>query len=310
MNAELWHTFTTVAEVGTISGAARQLNLSQSAVSQKIQQLEREYGCTLLVRTPHGVMLTPAGEVLYRYAHKILRIIDQSRQALAQDPRGQRLAIGASLTVAEYVLPDVLGRWYRGPAQPELSVVMANSRNVFDQVLNGSVDVGLIEAELASPQVLTRRFADDRLAVVTSATHPWAALQVVPLPAFLAEPLIIREPGSGTRAVLEAALAQIGLGVEDLTVRLVLGTTQAIKAMVAQGVGVSVLSVRAILPEERGRYHFVEVEGLRFVRSFYAVLRRDRQVPAALALVDRLVAYGRSEAGSVPASVQDTPSGT
>ncbi|MCL8208900.1 MAG: LysR family transcriptional regulator [Actinomycetia bacterium] len=307
MNAELWHTFTTVAEVGTISGAARQLNLSQSAVSQKIQQLEREYGCALFLRTAHGVMLTPAGEVLYRYAHKILRIIDQSRQALAADPRGQRLAIGASLTVAEYVLPDVLGRWYRGSAQPELSVVMANSRTIFDQVLHGTVDVGLIEAELGSPQVLTRRFADDHLVVVTSARHPWASRRTVRLPEFLAEPLIIREPGSGTRGVLESALAQVGLGVEDLTVRLVLGTTQAIKAMVAQGVGVSVLSARAILPEERGRYHLAEVEGLRFTRSFYAVLRRDRQVPAALALIDRLVAYGRSAVGTGPAAAVDAP---
>lgn len=273
MNPQTWETFRAVAEVGSITGAARVLNLSQSAVSQQVQQLEEHYGVRLLVRHAQGVQLTTAGEVLYRYVGKLLRTLDESRDeihALA-DPHPERLTVGASLTIAEYVLPRLLTRFYRPVPKDSLAVMMANSEAVLDFVVNQAVDIGLVETEVRRAEVVTRRFYTDTPAVIVHAAHPWAARRQIMLEELLAEPIILREPGSGTRAALERALNDRGLGVEDLSVRLILGTTQAIKAMVRMGLGCTVLSPLTILPGEHGDFHAVSVEGLVMTRYFYAV---------------------------------------
>jgi DNA-binding transcriptional LysR family regulator len=264
-------------------------------VSQQVQQLEEAYQCRLLARTTHGVFLTESGEALYRYVNKLLRTIHESREALATLNRRDvpRLTIGASLTIAEYVLPKVLGNLYHPEPQDRLSVMMANSRTVFDQVLNDVVDVGLIETELRSPQLVVRRFADDFPVVVVSSHHAWKERATVTLEEFLVEPIIIREPGSGTRVALEQALDYLGLGIEDLSVRLVLGTTQAIKAMVASGIGATVVSPLAILPAEQHQFHTVSVSGLNFLRSFFVIHKRDAVPPAGRRLIQALTVYGR-----------------
>lgn len=268
-----WETFRAVAEVGSISGAARVLNLSQSAVSQKIQQLEDQYGTSLLVRSTQGVRLTAAGEVLYRYVVKLLHTLDEAHdrvRALA-DERPGPIKVGASLTIAEYILPGLLTRFYGAELQGRLTVMMANSSAVLDLVASHAVDVGLVEHEIQRSDIVRRRFLRDVPTLLVHAGHRWAGRTRVSLDEFVHEPLILREPGSGTRAALEAALADVGLGVDDLTISLVLGTTQAIKAMVRAGLGSSVLSPLTVLPGERGDFWSVEVEELDFARSFYAV---------------------------------------
>ncbi len=151
MNQQSWETFRAVAEVGSISGAARVLNLSQSAVSQQIQQLESQYETHLLVRSEHGVRLTPAGEVLYRYAIKILTALDESHERIRGLSEGapERIRVGASFTIAEYLLPELLTRLYRPRSHGRITVTMANSAAVLDLVLHQAVDVGLVERDHA-----------------------------------------------------------------------------------------------------------------------------------------------------------------
>lgn len=274
MNPQSWETFRAVAEAGSISAAARTLNLSPSAVSQQIQQLEDGYHCRLLVRHTHGVALTAEGEVLYRYAKKLLRTLAESHEQLAQlsDPGTSRLRIGASLTIAEYVLPDVLVRLYRPEPRDHVSVMMANSDAVCDFVAHHAVDVGLVEAEVDRSPLVSQPFYTDELAVYVAASHPWAAVgRPVALDEFTREPLILREPGSGTRRALEKALSRHELGVEDLSVRLVLATTQAIKAMVRAGLGATVLSPLTIPSDEAAGFCRVAVPALDLTRHFYAV---------------------------------------
>lgn len=293
MQEQLWTTFKAVAEVGSISKAARQLNLSQSAVSQQVQQLEDEYGAALLIRSAQGVQLTPAGELLYRYVNRIVRTIQESREAVRSlsQPDAEKFRIGASLTIAEYLLPDLLTTvWRPGPHQ-NLAVIMANSRNVLDQVLHHQLDVGLIEADLRSPQLVTRPFQDDSPLVIVRQAHPWAGAGHVSVEEFLKEPLIIREPGSGTRMALEEGLDQVGLGLDSLNIRMVLGTTQAIKAMVLSGMGVSVLSPLTVRPTERADYQFVRVDGIDFRRSFYLIHQRDLSLPVARHFVEGLLRW-------------------
>ncbi|MDA8192634.1 MAG: LysR family transcriptional regulator [Thermaerobacter sp.] len=277
MNEQLWTTFKTVAEIGAISKAARHLNLSQSAVSQQIQQLEHHYECQLFTRTGHGVALTESGEVVYRYVTTLLQTLAESRRTLIalRTERPAPLRIGASMTIAEYVLPQVLPRFCTTESLPRISVIMANSRTTFDNVLHQDLDFGLVEAALTDPRLVVRPFLEDRPMAVTASHHPWRTRTEVSVEEFLAEPIILREAGSGTRMAIEEALQQIGLGVHNLKIELVLGTTQAIKSMVLANVGIAVLSPLAILPHETGLFHQVRVVGLNLRRHFSIVHPRD-----------------------------------
>ncbi len=281
MNEQIWVTFKTVAEIGTLSQAARSLNLSQSAVTQQVQQLEQNYDCALLVRSSHGVHLTEAGEIVYRYINDLLRLSHESHEAVhtLKAVRPITLRIGASLTVAEYVLPEILKKYCQQAHNVGITVLMANSRSVFDQVLHQECDVGIIETAFHHPQVTVQPFFADRPQVVVGNSHRWFNRREISLEEFLTEPLIIREPGSGTRLALEEALKAIHIDLQQVSIRLVLATTQAIKEMVKQGFGVSVLSPLIISPEEHESFRVLEVRGLNVFRNFSVISHRDAIPP-------------------------------
>ncbi|MCY0878918.1 MAG: LysR family transcriptional regulator [Firmicutes bacterium] len=290
MNEQIWRTFKAVSEHQSITQAARFLNLSQSAVSQHIHQLEAEYGTALFIRTAHGVRLTATGEIVYRYITHLLSILEESRQQVQEqlDMSPPKLVIGASLTIAEYILPHALPRIELPGGRQHVTVYMANSHDVLDRIINEDIDVGLIEAPIHDAKIVMRPFLEDRLKVVVSRDHPWARLSSVALEDFLAAPLIVREPGSGTRMVLEEALRQIGVPFSQLDIRFVLGTTQAIKAMIAQNMGISVLSPYTILPHEQHLFHLLPIRELALPRSLSLIHRHDLAHPAAKRLIRAL----------------------
>ncbi len=277
MNEQIWRTFKTVGEYRTVSRAARHLNLSQAAVSQHIHRLESDYGVPLFVRTSQGMVLNDAGEIAYRDIANLLAILDQSRQRIRehQDRTASRLTMGASLTIAEYVLPHALTAIDPQSQDPNIVVRMANSHDVFDQVVERDIDMGLVEAPVAHPEIAVRPFLEDRLKVVVTHYHPWANRSEVTLEELSRVPLIVREPGSGTRLVLEEALRQVGSSLNQLNIRFVLGTTQAIKAMIARGMGVSVLSPYCILPGEKELFHVLAVREMALTRNFSVVHHHD-----------------------------------
>lgn len=277
MNEQLWTTFKTVAEVGTLSQASRSLNLSQSAVTQHIQQLEQYYQSALLVRTSQGVHLTEAGEVLYRYVNDLLRIAHESREAVVRthNARPQTFSIGASFTIAEYILPEILPAYCKTHSNSKVSVIMSNSRGVLENVLHKQCDIGLIETTLQDPQIVVRPFFGDYLQVIVGRNHPWFERKSISLEEFMHEPLLIREPGSGTRSTLEEALKIVNMDIQQLNVHLVLSTTQAIKSMVKQGFGISVLSPLVITPEEQDEFHHLDIQGLNILRNFSIITHRD-----------------------------------
>lgn len=292
MNELIWNTFKTVAEIGTISKAARHLNLSQSAVSQQIQQLEIHYQTPLFVRTPQGVTLTESGEVLYRYVNHLLRTMQESRQALMQlkEQQPSSLAIGASLTIAEYMLPRILPMYSKPPWDIRITLSMANSRTVFEQMRHHEIDLGLVEAPLSDPQLNIRPFYEDHPVVVVSANHRWKHRKTVSLDELLQEPFLLREPGSGTRMSIEEGLGHVEASLQNLNIRLVLGTTQAIKSMILNNVGVSILSPLTIQPIERHLFHFVTVAELNLRRNFFIAHHRDLSSRTAHHFIHSLLA--------------------
>lgn len=293
MNEHIWRTFKAVSEYHSLTRAARHLNLSQAAVSQHIHRLESDYGAALFVRTSHGMALTDTGEIVYRDVTAVLKVLDDSRHRVKrqQEHGTSKLVIGASFTIAEYILPAALVKIDNPHDKQNIIVRMANSHDVLDQVVHGDVDLGLIEAPLSHPDLSVRPFLEDRLKIVVSAHHPWAARDEISLDDLITAPVIIREPGSGTRMILEDALHQFGISLNGLNVRFVLGTTQAIKAMVAEGLGISVLSARTILPSEHALFRTLTLREANMIRTFFVVHPKTVSSAAARTLI-RIIMTG------------------
>jgi DNA-binding transcriptional LysR family regulator len=153
MNEHVWRTFKAVSEYQSLTRAARHLNLSQAAVSQHIHRLESDYGTALFVRTSQGMMLTEVGELIYRDIVAMLKVLDDSRQRVQQhyQSSASSLTVGASFTIAEYMLPEMLAKIDHPQDRQNIVVRMANSHDVLDQVVHGDVDLGLVEAPLTHP---------------------------------------------------------------------------------------------------------------------------------------------------------------
>ncbi len=265
--------FLDTVRLGSISAAAREHHLSQPSATERIRQLERRLGVRLLTRGPGGSLPTAEGEAVAGWGHDVVAAIDRlASGAGALRARGERapLRIMASLTIAEYVLPDWLHA-HRGSGAAPVELAVGNSVAVARAVADGTVQLGFVETPRRFPGLSTTTVGGDRLTVVVAPEHPWARRRR-PLTAdeLAAAPLLVREPGSGTRDAFESALAAIG---HELAPPLaVLASTTTLKAAAMAGDGACVLSELAVAGElATGRLRAVEVTGLDLTREFRAV---------------------------------------
>jgi DNA-binding transcriptional LysR family regulator len=286
-----------VAELGSIRQAAQAHGISQPAASMRLRSLERALGLELLDRSSGRARLTPSGLAVVEWSDRILegvRSLMTGTAALRNEGRTQ-LRIGASMTVAEYLVPRWIDRLRKAEPGLGVSLQMGNSVQVADMVQQRYVDLGFVEGRSAYPDLQSRIIEPDDLVVVVAPSHPWARRRR-PLSAVMlaATPLILREVGSGTREVLETALAKQKLAVIPLVE---LGSTTAIKAAIESGNGPAVLSRLATGADvDDGRLVIVPIEGLDLRRSIRAIWVRDHQLskPAKhlLAHINRVPAAG------------------
>lgn len=269
-----------VAELGSLGQVADRYQMSQPAVSMRMSQLERQLGLTLLRRGPTGTRLTPAGERVVVLARRVLaeaRALMAGAEALVAE-QGSQLRVAASLTVAEHLLPGWIAALHRESPDVILAVEVTNSSRVFARVSDGSADVGFVEGnEPGLDNMNTVVVRSDRLVVVVDATHPWSWRQsAVQGWELAAAELIVREPGSGTREVLDNALSAWG-GPRS---RLELGSTASILAAARRGEGPAVLSALAVAEDiSAGRLVAVPTEGIDLTRSLRAVWLKSRPLP-------------------------------
>jgi DNA-binding transcriptional LysR family regulator len=281
-----------VAELGSLGQAAARHGISQPAVSMRMSQLERRLGIRVLRRDQSGTRLTPAGERVVASARRVLR---ETRALLAEvdamaAEQQSRLRVAASLTIAEHLLPGWLAELHRRTPDVTVLMEMANSAAVLSRVREHNADVGFVEGHAAQPadmdSVVVR---GDRLIVVVRPDHLWARRdQPVTGPELTRTELIAREQGSGTREILQDALAPWG----TLRSRLELASTAAILAAVRRGEGPAVVSVLAAAEDlASGRLTAVETEGIDLSRSLRAIWLAGRPLPA---LAARLIAIASS----------------
>lgn len=269
-----------VAELGSLGRAASRHRMSQPAVSMRMSQLERRLGLTLLQRSPSGARLTPAGERVVALSRRVLGEAAGMMAGVAALVAEQtsHLRVAASLTVAEYLLPGWLAALHRESPEVILAVEVTNSAKVLERVAEHHADVGFVEGHHARrKQMRTVPVRTDHLVVVVDPAHAWARLRS-PLTRsdLAAAELIVREPGSGTREVLEDTLAGFG----GLRYRLELGSNAAILAAARRGEGPAVLSALAVADDlDAGRLVAVPIEGINLTRSLRAVWPTDRPLP-------------------------------
>jgi len=239
--------FHAVAKHLSFTKAAEALFMTQPAVTFQIRQLEEHFNTRLFDRAHGRIALTPAGQLALEYAERILGLsseLDTRLKEMSGQVAGP-LLFGASTTIAEFLLPQVLGEFKaRYPAVvPRLFV--ANSEAVQGRIAERSLDLGFIEGDSHLPSLVTDVCCDDELRVVCAPSHPLAKLKSVVPKALLEHAYVSREPGSGTREVIDHYLQKAGVQPDSLQVVMELGSPEALKGLVATGLGFTIMS-RAI----------------------------------------------------------------
>lgn len=265
--------FRAVAEHLSFRKAAEHLFLTQPAVTLQIKALEDDLGLRLLDRTSRGVSLTPQGEVLLGYARKIAGLVGDAELELGSGDgtSAGEFSLGVSTTIAQYVLPRLLGAFLSEYPRVQLSLLSGNTSEIVELLLNDRVAIGLIEGPALARGVRTEPFMQDELVLIVPPDYDVDRMTGEQL---LRETLLMREQGSGSRRVVEMALERAGLKVRAFRKVMDLDSTEAIKSAVEAGLGVSFVSRWAISKElELSTLKAAAVAGLSMVRHFSLISR-------------------------------------
>lgn len=276
-------TFSAAAELSSFTAAAKVMGLTQSAISQRIQALEKCLGLSLFRRRGGRVALTDAGRRLYPFAQRILALRREAWKEMTGQtiPVAGELWLAASSVPGEHLVPALLSEFHLRYPHVRVRAAISDSMAVIRQVEHGKVSLGLVGTKTGSPHLEFRHFASDRMVLVVPPTHSWSSRTHVSLKQLRTQPLILREVGSGLRSFFENAVERAGTSAGDLQVVLELGSNEAIKEAVPRGMGASVLSTHAVQRElGTGQLHGLTVTGLDSERELFVVWDRRRVLPA------------------------------
>lgn len=297
LNLHLLRLFATVVKVGSFSRAAEVLHISQPAISKGVRDFELQVGCRLLDRTPRGVRPTREGQALVRHADALFaaeRAAEDELLSLRSLDSGS-LRIGASTTIATYMIADYLGIFHRNYPGIELHLVSANTRDVAELMATHEIEIALVEGPVDSDELVSHPWRTDIMNLIVSPQHRFAKSNApIDGAALNEEILIVREPGSGSREVVAQALAAQGI---EPARTLEIGGTEAIKQAVAAGLGVSIVSTAAISDQlSLGRLKMIKIQGLRIERTLWQLKMPGRlDIPVAAAF-ERILWDDRSAA--------------
>ena len=272
--------FLAVARTGSVSRAGHELAMSQSAVSGSLADLERQFDVRLFDRLGKRLQLSDVGRALRSRAEAIFDQARELESALAKQTDDARLRVGATLTIGNYVVVPLMARYMREGHGALIRLDIANTETITRRVANFELDVGLIEGELAHPELVITPFRDDELVVFAAPTHPLAKKRRVSDADLRSADWIVREHGSGTRQAFDRAMTGI---LPELHLALELPHTEVIKRAVEAGLGVGCVSRLALADAFHARtLKPCPVPHRDFHRRFYTVLHRQKHVGSGL----------------------------
>lgn len=243
--------FHTVARLLSFTKAAETLHMTQPAVTFQVRQLEEYFNTRLFDRTHNKISLTDAGMVVYRYADQIFELYGELEARVREmtGDVGGHLIIGASTTIAEYMLPGLLGDFKRRFPDVTIHLKVSNTDGIVSMVENNIIDLGVVEAPVPNKNLAVDECRMDELVVIVPPQHALASRKKVRIKEVLPHPYICREEGSGTREVVLEYLQSCGFSSADLNISMELGSPEAIKGAVEAGMGLAILS-RATIHKE------------------------------------------------------------
>jgi DNA-binding transcriptional LysR family regulator len=282
MTLEQLRIFIAVAEKQHVTQAARELHLTQSATSAAIAALEARYGIKLFDRVGRGIALTQTGTDFLNEARAVVARAKAAAQVLndlAGLKRGS-LELAASQTVANYWLPPRIAAFRKAHPGIDLHVSIANTEQVAHAVHCGDADLGFVEGEVDDPALAIRKIEGDSLAVVVGANHPWAGQTRIAPKQLTKTCWILREPGSGTRSMFEAALKSFDIKLSDLDIRLELPSNEAVRVAVESGDCATAISDLVVAQSlAAGTLHRLKIDLPK--RAFYALRHKERYASLA-----------------------------
>ncbi|TXF11277.1 LysR family transcriptional regulator [Pelomicrobium methylotrophicum] len=236
--------FYTVAKQLSFTKAAELLFMTQPAVTFQVKQLEEHFNTRLFERSHGKISLTPAGQLVFEYAERILNLSSELETRMHEMVGGIAgpLSIGASTTIAEFMIPRILGEFKSAYPQVQLRLVVGNSEMIENQVADHMLDLGLIESPPHLPSLKNEILCEDELVMICAPDHPLAQASSV-VPKQLAQlPYVSREPGSGTREFADQFFAKQGVSPDEMNIVMELGSPEAVKGVVETGLGFGVVS--------------------------------------------------------------------
>ena len=276
--------FLVACETKNFSQAGRQLHLSQPAISQTINNLEKHFAAKLFVRQGRSVDLTEVGQALRPMAQELVsaaRRVEESVSSLQGEVVGE-FEIGCSTASGKYLLPNLIARFRRIFPMVRINVLVTSRDSVLKKLVSGEVAMGISSRLVEHRDLEYKNFFSDEVILIAPSDHRWAGYRQVYPDDLLDEPMILRETSSGTIEVLKAGLLEQDISFDMLNVTMGLGNAEAIEMAVEEGIGVAFISrLAAARGIELGRIVEVEVEGMKLFRKIY--LARNQRIPTTLA---------------------------
>jgi len=286
--------FCKVVELESFSKAAEAVFLVQASVSERVASLEKKVGTRLLDRLGRKVIPTAAGELLHKHATLILEMKETAQLEMESflGLEQGKIAMGGSTIPGEYILPGLISKFNKKYPRLSVKLTIADSREIENLVLAGKLEIGVIGSKSLHPNLLCQKLWKDELVLAVPARHPWARRKSISRQELRKTPFILREQGSGTLKILEAYLSECGEdGTNALQASARFGSSTAVKEGIKSGLGLSILSARAIDTEVKsGILKALKIKGLSMSRNFFLIRNKLRIAsPSSKAMLDFLL---------------------
>lgn len=285
-------TFVKIAELNSFTKAADELNITQPTVSKQIVDLEGFFGVRLVDRTKRQVVLTRAGEILYKYGKDFMALRKETIDALEafKGLKKGTIIVGASTIPGIYILPHALNTFRKKYDGIQIKLIVSDSKDIMDKMEQGLIDIGFVGSRDSTKKLEFKKLVEDTIVFIAPPGYP----STIHVKQLMEYPFIVREQGSGTRNFFQLALKKLGINLlTDLHIVAELTDTEAIKEAVKSGMGVSCVSKMAVNNEvSQGYIAMIHIDGMDDLRrSFYVIRRKGRsllpQVKALMEIIDR-----------------------
>lgn len=276
MNERKLNIFYNVATKLNMTEVARELYISQPAISQCIHELEEELGVKLFDRISKKLYLTHEGEVFLNYSRRILNLYEDAIKTMKDsvELRAGKLVVGASTTIGIYILPELLGKFKKIYKDIDVSIIIENTENIEDLVLKNRIDFAFIEGIIEDSEILQENFWDDELVIIYSKDHRFNGMDYIDKEEIAKEKMIMRESGSGTRSVVESIFDKNDI---KYNLQFGLGNTEAIKRAVEADLGISCISKKCIENEvASGKLSYSRIRDVSMARDLKLICHKDK----------------------------------